>query len=153
MTSDPKKAWDIAESIRTCFLLTGEKQVPMSSMPRREEGAIYFLTDAGSEKITDIEKDTGVQLSYANHSGNEFLFVQGEAAISDDRAKIKDLWSPFAKAWWESAEDPNIRLITVVPNSAEFWDGPNSLVAAAKMLFAVASGERPDMGDNKETNM
>ncbi|MEP7453408.1 pyridoxamine 5'-phosphate oxidase family protein [Phyllobacterium sp. SB3] len=153
MTSDPAKAWEIAESIKTCFLLTGQKQMPMSSMPRKEEGAIYFLTDAGSEKVADIDKDAGVQLSYANHSGNEFLFIEGEATVSDDRVKIKDLWSPFAKAWWDSPDDPDIRLITVVPNSAEFWDGPHSLVAAAKMLFAAASEGRPDMGANRETNI
>ncbi|EJN04197.1 pyridoxamine 5'-phosphate oxidase family protein [Phyllobacterium sp. YR531] len=153
MTSDPKKAWDIAESVKTCFLLTGKKQVPMSAMPRREEGAIYFLTDAGSEKVADIEADPGVQLSFTNHSGNEYLFIDGDATVSDDRSKIKDLFSPFAKAWWDSPDDPNIRLITVVPNTAEFWDGPNSVIAAAKMLFAAASGGRPDMGENRETNM
>ncbi|RBO86827.1 pyridoxamine 5'-phosphate oxidase family protein, partial [Pseudochrobactrum asaccharolyticum] len=56
-------------------------------------------------------------------------------------------------AFWDSADDPNIRLIVVSPNRAEFWDGPNSLTAAVKMMFASVTGSKPDLGDNRETGM
>ena len=32
---------------------------------------------------------------------------------TDDRAKIRELWSSFDKAWWDSADDPDIRLLVV----------------------------------------
>lgn len=150
---DNQKAWDIAESIGICFLGTGTNQYPMAAMVRKDEGAIYFLTDVGSEKITEIGNGKSVQLTFSDKGSNEFLFVEGNASVSNDRRKIAELWTAFAKAWWESAEDPAIRLVTVAPTRAEFWDGPNRLVAATKMLFAAATGGRPDMGENRKTAM
>lgn len=152
-TSDPVKAWDIAESIGTCFFGTGLHQYPMSAIVRREEGVIYFLTDARSEKISELKLGSHVQLTFSDTSANDYLFIEGNASVSDNRRKIIELWNPFAKAWWDSAEDPNIRLVTFSPNRAEFWDGPNRLLAVSKMLFAAATGNRPDLGDNGETKM
>jgi hypothetical protein len=44
-------------------------------------------------------------------------------------------------------------LITVIPQRAEYWDGPNRLIAAGKMLFAAVTGGRPGMGDNRKISM
>ncbi|MCW5714781.1 MAG: pyridoxamine 5'-phosphate oxidase family protein [Bauldia sp.] len=43
--------------------------------------------------------------------------------MANDRAKIKELWTPFARAWWESADDPDIRVLTVTPSKSEIWEG------------------------------
>ncbi|MDR6433540.1 general stress protein 26 [Brucella pseudogrignonensis] len=125
----------------------------MSPIVRKEEGAIYFLTDARSDKVTDIQGQSTVQLTFSNESANDYLFIEGNAQVSNDRAKIKDVWTPFAKAFWESENDPKIRLIVVSPSHAEFWDGPGAIMATAKMLFASVTGKKPDMGDNRETGM
>lgn len=54
----------------------------------------------------------------------------------------------FAKAWWESPDDPSIRLITMVPSEAELWDSPGKLVASVLMLTAAISGQQPAVGDH-----
>lgn len=151
--SDPVRAWKIAENCRVCFFGLSDHQMPMSPIIRKDEGAIYFLTDARSEKVQEVGVEHVVQLTFSDHSANDYLFIEGDAQVSNDREKIRDLWSPFAKAWWDSPDDPNIRLITVSPNRAEFWDGPGNITASAKMLFAAATGGRPDMGDNRKTGM
>lgn len=151
--NDTQKAWKIAESIGVCFLSTGDSQYPMAALVRKEEEAIYFLTDAGSEKVTEIGDGKSVQLTFSDKGSNEFLFIVGDATVSDDRDKIAELWTVAAKAYWDSADDPAIRLVTFYPTRAEFWDGPNKLVAVSKMLFAAATGGRPDMGDNRKTSM
>src|SRR5690606_23732389 len=101
-------------------------QMPMSPIVRKEEGAIYFLTDARSDKVGEIGGEETVQLTFSDHSANDYLVVEGQAQVSNDREKIRDLWNAFAKAWWDSADDPNIRLIAVSPIRAEFWDGPGT---------------------------
>jgi general stress protein 26 len=151
--SDPEKAWKIAENTRACFFSVSGHQMPMSAIVRKDEGAIYFLTDANSEKVGEIKDDHTVQLTFSDHSANDYLVVEGQAQVSNDREKIRELWSTFAQAWWDSPEDPNIRLISVSPTRAEFWDGPGSITASAKMLFAAVTGGRPDMGENKQTGM
>lgn len=151
--TDPQRAWKIAEGNRVCFYGWNGKQVPMSPIVREDEGTIYFLADADSEKVTDIQGETAVQLTFSNESANDYLFIVGDVKVLNDRAKIKELWTPFAKAFWESADDPDIRLIVVSPNHAEFWDGPGKIAATAKMLYASVTGSKPDMGDNRETGM
>jgi len=151
--TDQKRAWKIADNNRVCFYGWNGKQVPMSPIVREEENAIYFLADADSDKITDITGNSSVQLSFSDESANDYLLVEGNAAVSNDRQKIEELWTPFAKAFWDSHEDPDIRLIVVTPSQAEFWDGPGTMAAKAKMLVAAVTGNKPDMGDNRLTKM
>lgn len=151
--SAPMTAWRIAEKNRVCFLACGGHQVPMAPIVRKDEGVIYFLSSVNSEKLTEIEKNPSVQITFSDHAANDYLFIAGSAQISNDREKIKEIWTPFAKAWWDSAEDPDIRIIVVSPDNAEYWDGPNSLTGAAKMLFAAVTGNKPDMGENRITGM
>ncbi len=70
--------------------------------------------------------------------------------VSNDRAKIKQLFSTPAKAWWNSAEDPNIRVLTITPDDAEFWDTPGSVISYVKMATAAVTGSRPELGDNRK---
>ncbi len=151
------KAWDLAEAIGFCMLVTwdGERQRarPMSAVVRREQHAIYFLTDEASAKSHQIDRFPIVTLAFADKGHNNYLAVTGEAHVSDDRALIRELWSPFAKAWWDSPDDPQIRVIKVSPDDAELWESPGGPVAQIKMLVAAATGGRPDMGDNRKVDL
>lgn len=147
------RAWELAELIGTCMFTTwdGKRQRsrPMAATVKRDEHALYFLTDAGSEKVWEAKEFPTVSAIFADVGGNKFVSISGEATIENDRAKIKALWTPFAKAWWPSADDPSIRLVTMTPVDAEIWDSPNKLIAAAVMLKAAATGQqRPKLGDN-----
>jgi general stress protein 26 len=159
------KAWHLAEKIRIALFTTwdGEQQRirPLSATVDRAEHAIYFLIGAeggttlaeatGAPALTlaqQIEKFPTVSLAFADNGSMDYVTVTGEAAVSNDRAKIEELFSPFAKAWWDGPDDPDIRLLTVVPHAAEVWEGPNKLVAYAVMLAAAATGTKPAIGDH-----
>ncbi|MEP6483874.1 MAG: pyridoxamine 5'-phosphate oxidase family protein [Rudaea sp.] len=146
------RAWHIAKSIRTSILITrdGDKSRarPMSAHVEQPEHAIYFLADASGQSLKQIEAHASVSVVFSDESANSYVAFVGSARVSDDRAKIKELWSVFAKAWWESADDPSIRLITVRPSEAEIWDGPNKLVAGAIMIAAAITGDTPAVGDH-----
>jgi hypothetical protein len=58
-----------------------------------------------------------------------------------------------AKAWWNSSEDPNIRLLKITPDDAEFWDSPGTVISYVKMAAVAATGSRPDLGDNRKVTM
>jgi general stress protein 26 len=151
------RAWELAKSIRTALLVTwdGSRQRlrPMSGSVIREEHAIYFLTDVDSPKINQIADFPSVSLAFMDEGANKYVTFVGRAAVSNDRAKIRELFTPFAKAWWESADDPAIRLITVSPDEAELWDGPNKLVAAAIMLSAAVTGSKPSVGEHAKVDV
>jgi general stress protein 26 len=150
-------AWELMDKIGFAMLVThdGDKlrARPMSACLRRDENAIYFLTDARRHKDEEIARDPHVNLSFANASNQKYVSVSGTAAVSNDRARIKELFSTPAKAWWDSAEDPNIRVLKITPDDAEFWDSPGSVISYVKMAAAAVTGTRPDLGDNRKVAM
>ena len=133
----------------------GERQRsrPLSARVFREEHAIYFLVDEDGAKNAQVEKFPFVSCAWADNGGHKYVVISGSARVSNDRAKIKELWNDFDKAWWDDENDPSIRLLTVTPEDAELWDSPNQLVATAKMALAAVTGGAPEMGDNEKVNL
>lgn len=159
------RAWHLAEKIRIALFTTwdGEQQRirPLSAHVDRDRHEIAFLVGASGgttlAKATDapaltlveqIERYPTVTLAFADQGASDYVTISGQARVSNDRARIAELWSPFAKAWWDGADDPDIRLVTFIPDAAEVWEGPNKLVAYAVMLAAAATGTKPAVGDH-----
>ncbi len=130
---DQDRVWDLMKKIGFAMLVTrdGEKlrARPMAAYIERDEGMIYFLTDARRHKDEEIARDPHVNLAFADAGSQKYVSLTGMAAISNDRAKIRELFSTPAKAWWDSADDPNIRILKITPDDAEFWDSPGTVVS------------------------
>jgi general stress protein 26 len=156
-TRDTDRAWEMMKKIGFAMLVTrdGDKlrARPMSAYLERESNAIYFLTDARRHKDEEIARDPNINLSFANAGDQKYVSVTGTAVVSNDRARIKQLFSTPAKACWDSAEDPNIRVLKITPDDAEFWDSPGSVISYVKMAAAAVTGTRPDLGDNRKVAM
>jgi general stress protein 26 len=151
------RVWHFAESIRYAMFATwnGERPHvrPLAAIPKREENAIYFLVSATGSKNAEIERHHEVTLAFADTGKGDYVTIAGTAAVSNNRALIRALWTPFAKAWWPSADDPDIRVVTVTPEKAEIWEGPNKLVAAAIMLTAAVTGAKPAVGEHGKVRL
>jgi general stress protein 26 len=147
-----ERIWELARRIGIAMFVTwdGKEQRarPLAATVEKDEGAIYFLTDVNSEKDDQITEFPHVSVSFADHKHSKYVALSGKATISNDRARIKKLWSPFAKAWWDSPEDPAIRVIKVVPHDAELWDSPGRIVTTISMLAAAVTGRSPRIGEN-----
>ena len=152
-----ERAWELMKKIGFAMLVTrdGDKlrARPMSAYVEREENTIYFLTDARRHKDEEIARNPGINLSFADASSQKYVSLTGTAVVSNDRAKIKELFSTPAKAWWDSADDPNIRVLKVTPDDAEFWDSPGTVISYVKMAAAAVTGTRPDIGKNRKVSM
>ena len=153
-TTDIETAWNLMEKISLCMLVTHDgsggdlRARPMGAHLKRDENAIYFLTDARKHKDDEIEENHNVCLTFADTGSQKYISVTGTARVLNDRSKIAELWSTPARAWWDSKDDINIRVLQVSPSAAEYWDGPGSVVAYAKMAAAALTGTRPDLGEN-----
>lgn len=154
--SNIERAWELMDKIGFAMLVTrdGDKlrARPMRAYLDRGANAIYLLTDARHHKDEEIARNPSVNLSFADGS-MKYVSLTGAAAVSNDRAKIKELFSTPAKAWWDSADDPNIRVLKITPDDAEFWDTPGSVISYVKMAVAAATGSRPEIGNNRKVSM
>ena len=151
---DVERTWDLMKKIGFAMLVTrdGEKlrARPMAAYLDRDSNAIYFLTDARRHKDEEIARSPEVNLSFADAGDQKYVSLSGRALISNDRAKIRELFSTPAKAWWDSAEDPNIRVLKVIPDDAEFWNSPGTVISYVKMVAAAVSNTRPNIGENRK---
>ena len=57
------------------------------------------------------------------------------------------------KEYFHALDDPNIRVLKITPDDAEFWDSPGSVISYVKMAAAAVTGTRPDLGDNSQVAM
>lgn len=154
--SDVQRVWDMIADIGICMFVTrtagGMHGRPMSSIPKQDEGVVYFLTAKSTIKDDEIAADNHVHLGYAK--GQQYLSVAGSAMLLDDRLLIERLWNAGAQAFWpEGPQDPGVIAIAVQPVWAEYWEGPNTLVAGVRTALALVRGTRPDLGDNEKVRM
>lgn len=156
MTADAERIFDLVDEIRVCMLTSKSgaalRARPMHAMADREAGTIAFFADARAHKDDEIAADPQVCLAFAKPNANDYVSISGEATVSADRAAIEAHWSETAKTWFpDGPGDPNIRLLTVRPEAAEYWEGTsNPIVVAFEIAKARAKGERPDLGENRK---
>jgi general stress protein 26 len=157
MADESKRVWDLMEKFSVCMMSTwngDELRVrPMAANLDRERNEICFLTDTRWHADDEITRCPKLALSFADNGNQKYVAVAGRGAISNDRARIKELFSIPAKAWWDSADDPNIRLLTVTPVGAEYWDGRGKVASMISMAIAAAAGGRPDVGENRKVSL
>ena len=119
---------------------------PMGAFVRRPEGALFFFTDARTHKDDEIARYPQVCLAFADPHGQTYVLVSGVAQTVRDRSKIEEFWALPATIWFKSPDNPNLRLLKVVPAEAEYWDAPGNLVRP-QVLLALMTGGHPSHHD------
>jgi general stress protein 26 len=154
----PEDIWKAIASVRIAMLTTekdGELvSRPMGSLVRPEDGCIYFVTRLDA-KVGEIGEAAPVNLAFADTGNNLYVSVTGSAETSQDREKLRELWSMWVEAWLpEGPDGANVALVTVTPAHAKIWDATSSrLIYAGKVLKAVATQRPPDGGTVSEVDM
>lgn len=128
---------------------------PMAARDLEDDGSLWFFTHAGSPKTEELRHEQHVNLSYASEAENRYISVSGKAQILRDAAKAKELWSPLYKAWFpKGLEDPELALLRVTVEKAEYWDSPSAkVVQIAGFLKALATGKRYEPGEHEKLEL
>jgi len=115
-------------------------------------GELWFMTDVNSPKVAEIKENPKVLLSYAEPKKQDYISVAGTASIVIDKAKVKEFWTEAFKTWFpDGPDDPDIALIRVDAEAAEYWDAPSKTIVYAYGYFkAKLTGEQPDIGENRK---
>jgi general stress protein 26 len=129
---------------------------PMTTQQQEFDGTIWFFVQASASTARELANDQHVNLSYADIDNNKYVSVSGTAQVVRDSHKAKELWNPIFKAWFpEGLDDPNLALLKVEVDHAQYWDAPSSPVAyMLAFAKALAKGERPGdkIGENQKVD-
>jgi general stress protein 26 len=153
------KLREMLEDIDFCMMTTIDdghlRCRPMSTQAAEFDGEIWFFTRDNSHKIDEINKDNRVCLGYAKPDDSTYVSVSGRAEMTKDRSKMEELWSPILTAWFpEGLDDPNICLMKVTVEQAEYWESPSGkLVQLFGFVKALATGQEADYGENRKIEL
>ncbi|CAF3984433.1 unnamed protein product, partial [Rotaria sp. Silwood1] len=113
-----------------------------------------FITRKDSPKVSEIKKHTQVNVSFSNPNNVAFVSIRGHAEVVQDKDKAKELWNPYLKAWFpQELDDPNLGLLRVIIDGAEYWDSASSFVVRVVGYVKAAFGNASTLeGDNKKVN-
>jgi general stress protein 26 len=103
---------------------------PMATQKVEFDGLLWFFTRASSHKVQEIEREHHVNLAYSAPDKQRYVSVSGMARLVKDRPKMEELWNPVYKAWFpDGLDDPDLALLKVSVEHAEYWDSPSSFAA------------------------
>ncbi|HVZ13116.1 MAG TPA: pyridoxamine 5'-phosphate oxidase family protein [Bauldia sp.] len=143
--SSSDRAWEIMECFSTALLITNggleTRGRPMAVAVSRKDNALYFLSDVTSDKDYEIQFDPAVIVAFVDPAAHKYAWVSGRATVANDRLRIRQLWTPAAEAWWDSAEDPDIRVVKVVPERADYWTGGGKIASYAALASSEVGAE------------
>lgn len=150
------RIWDLADRLDPCMLVTtdGDRQRvrPVFARVRRDEGAIYILTDTKGTKLDQIARNPAVSLAFSDERGNDYTVIYGTATVSQDADKVRDLWRFSDETFFKSPDNPEIRVIAVRPDAAELWDGSHLLITGAKILAQRLVGADVELVENAKVD-
>ena len=145
------------EEVRICLFTTVDAKDTFSSRPMatakvEEDGSIWFFSNEYSLKSSEISKENQVTLGYSSPSNNTYITVNGKAELVDDQVRKDAYFSPAVKAWFpQGSDDPQLILIKVTPEAAEYWDSSSSkMVVMFNMLKALVTGTQYEEGEHDQ---
>ena len=66
-------------------------------------------------------------MTYADPEDHCYIAISGKGQIIRDPGKAAQLWSPIYEAWFPAGlADPDLSLIRISVEKAEYWDVPSS---------------------------
>jgi general stress protein 26 len=118
---------------------------PMAPQQVTEEADVWFFLALDGDQAKALQTNPEVNISIAE-AGN-WLSVAGRVEFVDDEAKVDELWSDSAKAWFDDRRDPNLGLMKVVTHSAQHWGLPGGKASGLfRMVKSKITGDRPSGG-------
>lgn len=155
------RIWTLIKDIKVAMLATWNQDQhesharPMMALDLAIfDGTLWFFTNRESRKAEEIRDTQQALLTYADPKAMNFVSLAGQASLVDDRIKIDQLWTDYAKIWFpEGKDDPNLVLLRFDAETAEFWEAPNAVVRGVSYLKALLTGDTPDMGTIGQANM
>ena len=92
-------------------------------------------------------RSASLNVSYSSKSG--WVSLSGTAQVSEDRAKLKELWDASAGIFMTGGpEDASNVLLRIDGSTAEFWESPGTVSSAIELAKGLVGRGTPDLGDN-----
>ena len=153
-----QKLWSMMKDIGTAMLTTEDegklRARPMVASQTEFNGEIWFFTRKSSHKVDEVKSEQHVGVTYADAGKQDYVSLSGRATLVTDKAQVTAHWTELMRTWFpKGIDDPEVALLKVVVDAAEYWDAPSStMVHAYGYIKARLTGESPHPGENEKVS-
>lgn len=142
--------WTRLEGVQAGMLSLGAggRPVPMSHYVDPHSDTLWFITAQGTDLAEGLSSGPRpARYILASGDGRLYARVDGAASLSQDEAKLSEIWSAVADAWFEDGRtDDDVALVRLDLSEAEVWATSGSLRFLYEIARAQVSGDKPDIG-------
>jgi general stress protein 26 len=148
-STDIQELWGLIDSEHVAVLVTVDKDGALDARPMgclgHGDRTLWFMTFRHADKLSEIETNQHVLVSYARSAKYQFAAVSGKARLVEDQSKIRELWREGFRTWFpDGPASPNIALIAVDMETAKYWTKPASIFTYAYFYVrARVTGKAP----------
>jgi general stress protein 26 len=153
-TQQSQKLLELIKTIEVAMLVTEDggqlRSRPMAGVQRAFDGDLWFFTRASSHKVRETADHQTVNLSYAHPGKENYVSVSGWATLVQDHSVIAQYWTESMRVWFPKGKnDPDIAMLKVTVDQAEYWDAPSStMLQAYGYVKALLTGAPPHPGEH-----
>lgn len=150
-----KKLGELIKNIKFAMVTTTNKEGQLRSCPLTAQevdidGDLWFLINKNSEACKNIKIDNRVNISFSFEE-KTYISVSGRGEFVDDGEKLQSLWSPSLKIWFtEGINDPDIIILKVNVETAEYWQYPSFKVVQMAALAKSLLGRQKEVENLSE---
>lgn len=159
MQAEFEKLGELIKDIRIAIVTTVEPDGtlhgrPLAALAYENDGQLWFYTAIDSAKVSEVANDVRASVAFADTDEDKYVVVSGTADIVNDRQRIHQLWTPFAKPWFpDGPDDPNLALLRVQAERAEYWTSAGKAAYLFGVAKAAVTGKRTHLGENRKLTM
>jgi general stress protein 26 len=154
---DYAKLHELVDEIKVAMMTTVDDGImrsrPLQTLRFDADGALWFFTSQSSPKVTEAQGEGWqVNLSYAHPGKHHYVSISGRAELTRDREQMERLWTKWVEVWFpKGLDDPDLALLRVQMERAEYWDAPGSAMGRLYALTkALSTGDKSALGENEK---
>lgn len=151
--TDPAKSLtDLAEPGTTLMVAT-QTPTGVDSRPLTVAGVdgarLSILLDTTADWVAALTDGDWVHATISDTRKNDYASMTGTLAVSHDRARIDELWNPFAGAYFpDGKESDGIAILDLIIDEGSYWDAPNGRIGSMISLVRAKLGSGEDAGEH-----
>lgn len=128
---------------------------PMTHHADRDTAELWFITSADTDLVRTMGQGGKAHYCLTKGDGTFYACLTGRLMPSDDKAKLGEVWSVVASAWFEEGrDDPDVTLLRFALEDAAIWTATDSAMTfGLEIARAKFNAEKkPDLGDHRIVN-
>ena len=127
---------------------------PMAIQDIEDDHTIWFLTRVDAPAMR--EATGGQQVNVTVAEKGFWASISGTAMAIQDPERKKEFWSKTTEAFFggdTKPEDPEVILLKVTPETAQYWDSPGLPAMAVEMVKGMAGKKGAHPGETREVEL